>query len=133
MPRPRCCNASPWRRYWSSRPKSTSRPNWSGDSSNASATFQFLEYVQKHRLATIVGQVTGGNKQGINGGNFLSLTLPNSKAEVDIPLYYQAPLNPQNDESIVPDIIVKRNAADIGSRVDRELAAIRAIISRKRT
>ena len=103
------------------------------DSSNASATFQFLEYVQKHRLATIVGQVTGGNKQGINGGNFLSLTLPNSKAEVDIPLYYQAPLNPQNDESIVPDIIVKRNAADIGSRVDRELAAIRAIISRKRT
>ena len=89
--------------------------------------------MQKHRLATIVGQVTGGNKQGINGGNFLSLTLPNSKAEVDIPLYYQAPLNPQNDESIVPDIIVKRNAADIGSRVDRELAAIRAIISRKRT
>lgn len=98
------------------------------DSSNASATFQFLNYAQENRLATIVGQATGGNKQGINGGNYLFLSLPNSKVEVDIPLYFQSPKKPQKDQSVIPDIAVKRRSDDIGNRFDREMSVIQELI-----
>lgn len=102
------------------------------DSSNASATFQFLDYVQKNRLATIVGQTTGGNKQGINGGNYLFLSLPNSQIEIDIPVYFQSPKNTQKDQSVVPDIIVKRSPSDIGNKNDREITTILKIIEKGR-
>jgi len=100
------------------------------DASNASATFQFLNYVQENRLATIVGQTTGGNKQGINGGNYFFLYLPNSKIEIDIPVYFQAPLTPQKDESVVPDIAVKRQKDDIGNNYDREIVMIKNLIKK---
>ncbi|MEQ1643049.1 MAG: S41 family peptidase [Pyrinomonadaceae bacterium] len=98
------------------------------DSSNASATFQFLDYVRENRLATIVGQSTGGNKQGINGGNYLFLTLPNSKIEIDIPVYFQSPLKPKLDQSVVPDVRVRREPWDIGNRYDRELSTVTELI-----
>lgn len=97
------------------------------DASNASATFQFLEFVQENKLATIVGQPTGGNKQGINGGNYFFLNLPNSKIEIDIPVYFQAPLKSQKDLSIVPDILVKKQVQDIGNNFDRELSIIKKL------
>ncbi|MBX7171433.1 MAG: hypothetical protein K1X72_10800 [Pyrinomonadaceae bacterium] len=98
------------------------------DGSNASATFQFLEYVQANKLATIVGQTTGGNKQGINGGNYFFLNLPNSKVEIDIPVYFQAPLKSQKDISIVPDVIVKKDISDVGNNFDRELETIKKLL-----
>lgn len=101
------------------------------DASNASASFQFLEYAQKNKLAEIVGQTTGGNKQGINGGNYFFLNLPNSKIEIDIPMYFRSPLTLQKDESIIPDILVKRQPEDIGNNFDRELWTIRKMISKK--
>lgn len=91
------------------------------DSSNASATFQFLYYAQKNKLAKIVGQTTGGNKQGINGGNYFFLSLPNSKVEIDIPVYFQALLKMQRDESVIPDVIVKKDVSDIGNNFEREI------------
>ncbi|MFT3743523.1 MAG: S41 family peptidase [Pyrinomonadaceae bacterium] len=100
------------------------------DSSNASATFQFLDYIQQNRLATIVGQTTGGNKQGINGGNYLFLSLPTTKIEVDIPLYFQAPVRSQKDESVVPDVHVRREPNDIGKKNDREMSTITKLISK---
>ncbi len=100
------------------------------DSSNASATFQFINYAQENRLASVVGQTTGGNKQGINGGNYFFLSLPNSKIEIDIPVYFLAPLTAQKDESVVPDVVVKRNPEDVGNNFDREIAAIKDLIRR---
>jgi len=100
------------------------------DSSNASASFQFLDYVKTNNLAKIVGQTTGGNKQGINGGNYFFLNLPNSKVEIDIPVYFASPLKPQKDESVIPDISVKRQADDIGNKFDRELFVIKEIIKK---
>ena len=35
---------------------------------NSSATFQFASALQQARLGTLVGQTTGGNRRGINGG-----------------------------------------------------------------
>jgi Peptidase family S41 len=98
------------------------------DSSNASATFQFLDYVKENKLAKIIGQTSGGNKQGINGGNYFFLNLPNSKVEIDIPVYFQSPLKTQKDESIIPDVVVKREANDIGNNFDRELAAAQKLL-----
>ena len=100
------------------------------DSSNASATFQFLSYAQENKLAEIVGQPSGGNRQGINGGNYFFLYLPNSKAEIDIPVYFQAPLKPHKDQGIIPEILIKRQAADIGNNFDRELAAVKELIKK---
>jgi Peptidase family S41 len=100
------------------------------DASNASATFQFLEFAQKNKLATIVGQVSGGNKQGINGGNYFFLYLPNSRIEIDIPVYFQSPLKPQKDESIIPDVLVKKQAEDIGNNYDREIMTVKTLIKK---
>ena len=100
------------------------------DSSNASATFQFLDYVKTNKLATIVGQTTGGNKQGINGGNYYFLHLPNSKIEVDIPVYFQSPLSPQKDESVIPDVVVKKQSEDIGKDFDREIFTVKEMIKK---
>ena len=102
------------------------------DSSNASATFQFLDYVQQFKLATIVGQPTGGNRQGINGGNYFFLSLPNSKVEIDIPVYFQAPLLSQPDRGVVPEFVVKREPRDVGNVFDREMDTIRKMIGTER-
>jgi hypothetical protein len=56
------------------------------DASNSSATFQFAQVIKENRLATLVGQTTGGNQREINGSAFFFVTLPNSKVEVDLPL-----------------------------------------------
>jgi len=100
------------------------------DASNASATFQFLYYAQENKLAKIVGQASGGNKQGINGGNYFFLYLPNSKVEIDVPVYFQAPLVQQKDESVMPDIYVNREAADIGLGIDAEILKIKNLIGK---
>lgn len=100
------------------------------DASNASATFQFLDYVKTNKLAKIVGQTTGGNRQGINGGNYFFLSLPNSRVEIDIPVYFQAPLQLQKDESVIPDVVVKRDFNDIGNNFDREIETIKNLIGK---
>ncbi len=99
------------------------------DSSNASATFQFLQYAQENHLGKIAGQTTGGNKQGISGGNYYFLNLPNSKIEIDIPVYFQSPLTTQKDESVIPDILVERQPEDTGNDFDREILTIKKMIS----
>jgi hypothetical protein len=100
------------------------------DASNASAAFLFLNYAQANRLGAIVGQATGGNKQGINGGNYFFLYLPHSKIEIDIPVYFLAPLTAQKDESVIPDIAVRRQPRDTGNNFDRELAVIKDLIEK---
>lgn len=80
------------------------------DSSIASATYQFLDYVKNNKLATIVGQPGGGNLQGINGGNYFFLRLPASKFEIDIPVYFQKTAENRPDSPVIPDIVVKRGA-----------------------
>ncbi|MBP6002514.1 MAG: hypothetical protein KA746_03660 [Pyrinomonadaceae bacterium] len=56
------------------------------------------------------------------------LSLPNSKIEVDNPLYFQAPLKPAKDESVIPDMQVDRSWDDIGDKSNRELSIIRTLI-----
>ncbi len=101
------------------------------DASNSSATFEFALAVRKNRLGTLVGQPTGGNQRGINGGAFFFLRLPNSKIEVDVPLIGQYPEGRPPDAGVEPDLAVTPTAADLASGADAELAAVRAQIRRR--
>ncbi len=49
------------------------------------------------------------------------MNLPNSKVEIDIPVYFQSPLSTQKDASVIPDIVVKKDYRDIGKGFDREI------------
>lgn len=100
--------------------------------SNSSATFQFAQTIKLNRLGTLVGQPTGGNQRGINGGAFYFLRLPSSKIEIDLPLIGQFPATESPDAGIDPDIYVKVTASDIAAGRDAEMEAVkRAITSRK--
>lgn len=96
---------------------------------NSSATFEFAEQVKASGLATLVGQTTGGNRRGINGGAFFFLTLPNSGVELDVPLVGQFPITAQPDAGIEPDLSVNITPEDVASGRDTELEAVLALKS----
>ncbi len=80
---------------------------------NSSATFQFANLIQRHRLGMLVGEATGGNLRGINGGAFFFLRLPESGLEVDLPLIGTFPTRPEPDRGLLPDIAVPQTARDV--------------------
>ncbi|MFD1952152.1 S41 family peptidase [Sphingomonas arantia] len=94
---------------------------------NASATLSFAGLMQRHRLGTLVGEQTGGNRRGINGGAFFFINLPASGIEVDLPLIAYWPDVPQPDAGVMPDIRVPARAVDVQAGQDRQLA--RAILA----
>lgn len=98
------------------------------DASNSSATFQFALAVKESGVATLVGQPTGGNRRGINGGAFFFLRLPRTGLEVDLPLIAGIPPNAQPDGGVVPDLLVTPSLEQVASGVDAELAAVRIAV-----
>lgn len=112
---------------------------------NSSSTFAFAEAVRRSGLALLVGQPTGGNRRGINGGGFYFFRLPRSGIEVDIPLvgYYPPGVGPGPalarvpDGGLAPDVAVapaaddlERAAGDAVRADDRTLAAAVAALRR---
>lgn len=97
-----------------------------GDSSNVSATFTFLDQAKTKGFATYVGQHSGGNKQGINGGEYVFFKMPYSKIEVDIPLKYFAPNNPRKDEGLSPMYFINTTQADIAADRDPYLEFVKS-------
>jgi hypothetical protein len=97
------------------------------DSSNSSATFGFAQRIRDNRLATLVGETTGGNRRGINGGAFLFLRLPESGIEVDIPLIGYFPDTAQPDAGIIPDVTAIASIADIAHATDSVMARARLL------
>ncbi|TXH68174.1 MAG: peptidase S41 [Lysobacteraceae bacterium] len=98
---------------------------------NSSATFEFAQTVQLHRLATLVGEPTGGNRRGINGGAFFFMKLPGSGIELDVPLIAQFPATAQPDAGVLPDIDAPETAKTIAAGRDVALEAVLARIDRK--
>jgi hypothetical protein len=110
---------------------------------NSSATFQFAQVVKENKLATLIGQTTGGNQRGINGGAFFFVTLPNSRIEFDLPLVgnfignerptgREIPFQQIPDAGIEPDIAVTPSADDIAHGVDKELQEAWAFLTKSR-
>lgn len=109
------------------------------DASNSSATFQFVQLAKEHKLVTLVGQPTGGNQRGINGGAFFFVRLPKSKIEADLPLIARfagdarptgkaLPFRDTPDAGIEPEVLVTPTADDIARGVDPELKAAKALL-----
>jgi len=91
------------------------------DSQNSSATFQFASCIKSNNLGRLIGQPTGGNQRGINGGAFFFLRLPASGLEADVPLIARFPLTPKPDAGIVPDVEIALTREDIAAGRDAAL------------
>jgi Peptidase family S41 len=91
------------------------------DASNSSATFQFAQLVQRARLGTTIGEPTGGNQRGINGGALFFVKLPRTGLEVDLPLIGTF-TDGAPDAGVTPDVVVETTAADLLAGRDPQLA-----------
>ena len=91
---------------------------------NSSATFALAQLVKQTGAATLVGQPTGGNQRGLNGGQLAWVNLPNSGVAVDIPLLASSYGVDTPDASVTPDVLVKRSFDLQAAGRDQEMAAI---------
>jgi hypothetical protein len=91
---------------------------------NSSATFSLAQLIQQTGAAMLVGQPTGGNLRGLNGGQLAWVTLPNSGVAVDIPLLAASYQAATPDASITPDILVRRTFKGQVENRDEEMAAV---------
>ncbi len=103
------------------KPRFTGRVVVLTDAQNSSATFQFENLIRKIGLGTLIGQPTGGNRRGINGGAFFFLRLPKSGLEVDLPLISNFPTTAEPDAGLEPDLLVKKTPEAIEKGIDLEL------------
>ena len=89
----------------------------------SSATFQFARLVKAGRLGTLVGEPTGGNLRGINGGAFFFVRLPESRLEIDLPLIGYFPPGSPPDAGLLPDVPAAPTRASIAAGADPGMAA----------
>lgn len=95
----------------------------------SSATFDMAWTFQANGLGTIVGEPTGGTKQGLNGGQMFFFTLPNSKIEIDLPILYYYHKNVP-DEGVKPELIVRQTQEDIRIGSDSQLKAVLDLVQK---
>ena len=93
------------------------------DDACSSATFEFARFVRAARLGTLVGEPTGGNRRGINGGAYFFVRLPNTRLEVDLPLIGFFARTPQPDAGLFPDIAAPVTRASLAAGTDPGMAA----------
>lgn len=98
------------------------------DASNSSGTYFLINYLKNNQLATVVGQTSGGNQQGITGGQILYLNLPHSKVEVDIPLIGYYPSSPKPNQGIEPNIYIQPTVQALVEGRDLEIEHIMQLI-----
>jgi hypothetical protein len=100
------------------------------DGSNSSATFQFAQTVRQQKFGTLVGEPTGGNRRGINGGAFFFLQLPHSGIELDVPLIGAFPPTLEPDAGLLPDVVAPTTAASIAAGADPAMTAVLGLLAR---
>ena len=102
------------------------------DAANSSATFEFAGKIAALKLGTLVGQATGGNQRGINGGAFFLLRLPGSGIEIDLPQISQFPKAggkaPRADSGVAPHVVVPLRAEDVAAGRDATIEAVGKLI-----
>lgn len=96
---------------------------------NSSAGFLLARALKVTGTATLVGQSTGGNLRGLNGGQLAWITLPASGVGVDIPLLASV-YDGEPDSGVTPDVMVAPSFADAQAGVDTEMRAAFGVISR---
>jgi hypothetical protein len=98
---------------------------------NSSATFVLADLLQRSGVARLVGQATGGNQRGLNGGQLAWVILPGSGVAVDIPLLAARYSADTPDASVTPDVPVKRTFEAQAAGVDQELEAVRRLLGKQ--
>jgi hypothetical protein len=101
------------------------------NSENSSATFQFEQELQTRKLGKLIGEPSGGNLRGINGGAFFFLNLPNSKIEMDLPLIATLPSKEQRDMGLIPDKFASVTPQGLSAGKDEVLDEALAYLHRK--
>jgi hypothetical protein len=97
---------------------------------NSSATFILARLTQESGVATLVGQPTGGNLRGLNGGELTWVTLPNSRVAVDVPLLAGRYASDTPDRSVVPDVVVTRRFDAQRAGIDQEMQTALKFLTR---
>lgn len=98
---------------------------------NSSAGFEMARNFKTAKLGKIIGETTGGSQQGINGGEFFFLTLPNSGFEIDLPLIYNYH-DQKKDKGIDPDYKVETTQMDLYKNKDAQLQFVLNMIRAKK-
>jgi hypothetical protein len=91
------------------------------DAANGAATHFFAQRVKASGAGKLVGEATGGNQRGSNGGAFCVVRLPASGLSFDLPLIGSFPLQPAPDAGIEPDVKVEVSAVDLATGIDTPL------------
>ncbi len=97
------------------------------NAANSSATFYFAEIVKENKLATLVGETTGGSQKGLNAGSMFFLRLPHSGIEVDIPIVGTFSED-KPAGGIVPDVAVAETVEDITKGEDKVILQTKRLI-----
>jgi hypothetical protein len=97
---------------------------------NSSTSFFMADMLQQSKEVIIVGEATGGTKQGINGGQFFFLKLPSSGIEIDLPLIFQAPISKRRDEGVQPSIVIKVKQHDLAGGKDAIISHLQKQLKR---
>ncbi|GAB5527396.1 MAG: S41 family peptidase [Roseivirga sp.] len=96
---------------------------------NSSASFFLAEAAKSNQMATLVGETTGGNQKGINGGMMFFVRLPNSKVHFDIPIIGMYSED-KPDAGISPDYEVKTTVEDLLADRDPVIEKVKALITK---
>lgn len=102
------------------------------NAANSSATFYLAMIAQKYNIASVIGEETGGNLQGINSGAIYFLRLPNSNIEIDIPIIGNRALTMQENKGITPDFVVTESVEDVFGGFDSPMKAILEIVRKSK-
>lgn len=100
---------------------------------NSSAGYLLARDMQRSGAAVLMGEATGGNQRGLNGGELAWLTLPASGVAVDIPLRAAFTLDDGEgappDRGVLPELPVTPRFEDAAVGIDTTLDAARALIA----
>jgi len=97
---------------------------------NVSLAYYAALAAQKYGFATTVGQETGGNLQGINGGNLMFMQLPNSGIEVDFPVMGDFNTQDVGNMGVAPYHTVTPTIRQFKAGVDAEMAFVIDLIAK---
>lgn len=100
------------------------------NAANSSATFYLAEIAKENKLATLVGETTGGSQKGLNAGTMFFLRLPHSKIEIDLPIIG----NFSDDKpagGIQPDIVVPETFETMLKGEDPVIATLKTLLPEK--
>lgn len=100
---------------------------------NSSAGFLLARDLKASHAAYLIGQTTGGNLRGLNGGQLAWMTLPASKVSFDIPLRAATAPDGTANAGLQPDLVVKPSLGKIRQGIDQEMRAAQALIAAWRT